>query len=199
MTPRFVIAPLVPVIVAVALALQGCVAAAVGGGATVGVAVAQERSVADAIDDTAIHAAVNHQLLQKDVDLFRKVGVEVIEGRVLLTGKVKKPEHRIEAVRLTWQAEGVKEVINEIQVTDKDGVADFARDAWISTQLKTKLLFDKHISAINYNIETVNNVVYIIGIAQDKDELERATNHARTIPHVRKVVSHVRLKGAPKT
>lgn len=199
MTLRIVIAPLVPVIVVVALALQGCVAAAVGGAATVGVAAAQERSMADAVDDATIYATVNHQLLQKDVKLYTKVGIEVVEGRVLLTGKVSKPEHRIEAVRLTWQADGVKEVINEIQVTDKDGITDFARDAWISTQLKTKLLFDKQISAINYNIETVNKVVYIIGIAQDQNELSRATNHARTIPHVRKVVSHVRLKDAPQT
>ncbi len=199
MTPRHVIAPLVPVIVLVALALQCCIAAAVGGGATLGVAAAQERSLADAVDDVAIYAAVNQRLLQKDLDLYASIGIEVIEARVLLTGTVRKPEHRVEAVRLAWQAEGVKEVINEVQVTDKDGITDYARDAWISTQLKTKLMFDKKISAINYNVETVNRIVYIIGIAQDKDELSRATNHARTIPHVRKVVSHVRLKDTPTT
>ena len=199
MTPRHVIARFVPLVALAALALQGCVAAAVGGGATLGVAAAQERSLSDAIDDTAIYASVNSQLLQKDLDLYRKIGVEVLEGRVLLTGSVSKPEHRVEAVRLAWQANGVKEVINEIQVTDKAGIANYARDALITTQLKTKLLFDKEIAAINYNIETVNTVVYIIGIAKDKEELTRAANHARTIPNVSKVVSHVRLKDAPTT
>ncbi len=100
-------------------------------------------------------------------------------------------------MRLAWQAEGVKEVINEIQVTDRGGLVDYARDTWISAQLTTKLLLDKAIKAINYNVETVNGVVYMIGIAQDQAELERATNHARTIPNVAKVVSHVRLKSAP--
>ena len=46
-------------------------------------------------------------------------------------------------------------------------------------------------------VDTVNGVVYLIGIAHDRKELERATNHARAVPYVRKVVSHVRLMTAP--
>ena len=197
MTPRHVIAPLIPLVALTALALQGCVGAVVGGAAAVGVATAQERSIGDALDDAVIYANVNHELLEKDVDLYRAIGIEVVEGRVLLTGVVRSPDDRVEAVRLAWQAPGVKEVINEIQVTDKSTLADFARDSWISTQLKSKLLFDKRIRDINYNVETVNGVVYMIGVAQDQAELERATNHARTIRHVRQVVSHVRLKAPP--
>lgn len=202
MTPRHVIAPLIPLVALTALtalALQGCVAAVVGGGATVGVAAVQERSIGDALDDAVIYTNVNHELLEKDIDLYRAIGIEVVEGRVLLTGSVRSPDDRVEAVRLAWQAAGVKEVINEIQVTDKSTLADFARDSWISTQLKSKLLFDKRIRDINYNVETVNGVVYMIGVAQDTAELERATNHARTIRHVRQVVSHVRLKAPPES
>ncbi len=190
-------APFVVVIAFAAVVLGGCAGAAVGGAAIVGVTVAEERSVGDAIDDTVILASVNHQLFQADIELFRAVGVEVVEGRVLLTGNVAMPDDRVEAVRLAWQVEGVNEVINEIQVTDRGGIVDYGRDTWISAQLRTKLLLDKEIRAINYNVETVNGVVYMIGIAQDQAELERATNHARTIPNVAKVISHVRLKGAP--
>ncbi len=190
-------APFVVVIASAAVVLGGCVGAAVGGAAIVGVTVAEERSVGHAIDDTVILASVNHQLFQADIELFRAVGVEVVEGRVLLTGSVAEPDDRVEAVRLAWRAERVSEVINEIQVTDRGGIVDYGRDTWISAQLKTKLLLDKEIRAINYNVETVNGVVYMIGIAQDQAELERATNHARTIPNVAKVISHVRLKGAP--
>ena len=194
--PRF--APLVMLLALGFPALQGCAGPGVvaGGAATVGVTVAQERSPGAAVDDLIITTAVSHYLFRKDIELFRAVNVEVVEGRVLLLGGVKDPDDRVEAVRLAWQAEGVKEVINEIQVTDRGGLVDYARDTWISAQLTTKLLLDKAIKAINYNIETVNGVVYMIGIAQDQAELERATNHARTIKHVRKVISHVRLKDA---
>ena len=44
--------------------------------------------------------------------------VEVHEGRVLLAGQVEHPAMRVEAVRLAWQVDGVREVIDEIQVAE---------------------------------------------------------------------------------
>ena len=85
-------------------------------------------------------------------------------------------------------------MINEIKVTEEGSVGNYARDVWISTQLRTKILFDKEISSINYNIETVDQTVYLMGIAQDQAELDRVTAHARNLAHVRKVISHVRIK-----
>ena len=183
----------------VSLGLAGCTvpAAGIGAGATAGVAVAQERSVGNALDDGVITITVSSNLLQYNIDLFQAVDVEVVEGRVLLTGKVEQPDHRVQAVRLAWLADGVVEVLNEIQVTDEGGIVNYARDTWIGTQLRTKLLLDMAVRAINYNIEVVNGVVYMIGIARDQGELERVTNHARTIKNVIKVVSHVRIVGAP--
>ena len=121
----------------------------------------------------------------------------LIGAAAKLSGIVPTPVERIEAVRLAWQADGITEMINELQVTDDSGVVDYAKDIWISAQLKTMLLFDKQIHATNYNVETVNGSVYMIGTARDVPELERATNHARTIKGVRNVISHVRLKNAP--
>ncbi len=187
--------PLIPLLAAAAgLALSGCTSAVLGGGAAVGVAAAQERSVGAAVDDTVIYTDITARIFAKNVDLFSAVGVEVVEGRVLLTGSVKRPEDRVEAVRLAWQVKGVREVINEIQVSDTSSLSNFARDSWISAQLRSKLLLDKQIESLNYNVETVNGIVYMIGIAQNEAELKRATNLARTIPHVREVVSHVRIK-----
>ena len=177
------------------LGLAGCTlpGAVAGGTATAGVAVAQERSIGNAIDDTVITTVVSTNLLQYHIDLFQAVDVEVVEGRVLLTGKVERPDDRVEAVRLTWLANGVVEVLNEIQVTDESGIINYFRDVWIGAQLRTTLLLDEEVRAINYNIEVVNGVVYMIGIARDQTELERVTNHARTIQNVARVVSHVRV------
>ncbi len=189
--------PTAAVLAALLLALAACspLGVAVGGVATVGVAAVQERSVGDAIDDLTIKIDVNEHLFRADEKLFSAVSVEVVEGRVLLTGHVPAPEDRIEAVRLAWQASGVKAVLNEIQVTDKGGLGNYLRDVAISNELRGKLLFDREIAAVNYNVETVNQVVYLIGIAQDQAELDRAIGHARTIRYVDKVVSHVVLKG----
>jgi osmotically-inducible protein OsmY len=180
-----------------AAAVQGCTPAGiiVGGAATAGVVAAQERSVGAAIDDLAIRTEINHYLFQADEKLFSAVSIDVIEGRVLLTGHVPKPEDRVEAVRLAWQAAGVKEVLNEIQVTEKGGIGNYLRDVAIANELRADLLFDGAILSINYNVEVVNQVVYLIGIAQDQVELDAVIAHARAIRYVERVVSHVRLKG----
>lgn len=189
---------MLPALLLASLGLGGCVGAAIGAGAAGGIAVAQERSLGSAIDDNVIQANVNHQLLQHSEALFSKVGTEVIEGRVLLTGVVSTPDDRVTATRLAWKAKGVKEVLNEIEVNDKSALTNIAKDGWITAQLHARMLADQQVRDINYSVETVNGVIYLFGIAQDEGELKRVTAHARNIKGVNKVVSHVVLKTDPR-
>ena len=99
---------------------------------------------------------------------------------------------------MAWQAKGVREVLNELEINDQSSLRNYAKDVWITTQLKIKLLGDAEISGINYSVDTLNGVVYLFGIAQSQAELDRATGHARNISGVSKVVSHVILKDDPK-
>jgi osmotically-inducible protein OsmY len=177
------------------LGLGGCGAALFGAGATLGIASQQEKGIGGTISDTAIRAEINQLWFHHDVELFQRVRLSVQEGRVLLTGSVPDPDTRVDAVRLAWQADGVREVINEIAVEDTGGIGDWARDRWISTQLRSRLLFDPEIASFNYSIDTVNGVVYLMGVAQSRTELDRVTGHARNLAHVRQVVSYVRIKG----
>lgn len=181
-----------------ALQLQGCVEAAVGAGATVATAAAEERGLKGAALDTRTRAEINALWLDHDEEMYRKVNLSVIEGRVLLTGTLPTQQMRLDAVRLAWQATGVKEVINELQVSESGGITGFARDNWITTQLKTRLLFDKHVQSINYSVETVGGTVYLMGIAQDSGELDRVQNYARNLAYVKRVVSYVRMKDDPR-
>ncbi len=176
------------------LTLSACTELVIGAATTTGVAIAEERSVGDAVDDLTIRAELNHLFFRDNVELYRDVSFSVVEGRVLLKGTVTTPENRIHALRLAWRAAGVREVINEIQVTDDSGILDYARDTWISAQLKAKLLVDGDVLSINYSVETVNGTVFLLGIAQDETELARVTEHARGIEDVKRVVSHVVMK-----
>jgi osmotically-inducible protein OsmY len=179
-------------------ALQGCVAAAVGAGATAGVAASQERGIKGATSDTGIRAEINHYWLQKDEKLFLNCNLQIHEGRVLVTGAVKDADTRAEAIQLAWKAKGVREVINEIEVTNEGGVGAYARDTAIVTELRSRLLFAKDIDSVNYSIESVNGVVYMLGVAQSQAELDKALNIARNVNYVRRVVSHVLLKDDPR-
>jgi len=184
------------VVPVIALLLTGCVGVAVGAGAGAGVGAYEERGIDVAAMDLKLEAQIVSLWLNENKNLPVKLGVEAYEGRILLTGVATDPKMRADAVRLAWKVVGVKEVINEIQVASDSDVVDLARDSWITTQLKTKLTLDKKIMAVNYAIETVNGIVYLIGIAQNQAELDRVIAHSRTISYVCRVISHVRVKGA---
>ncbi len=175
------------------LSLAGCTTFAMSGVTTAGYTMAEERTVGHVIDDASIAAQINSNFLQKDVnELFQKVGVTVIEGRVLLTGSVNRPEARVEAVRIAWHPKGVKEVLNEIQIS-KVNPKQYAQDVFISAQVKSRMLLDRDIRSINYNVETVNGVVYLIGLARGQEELTRVTDITSRVKGVKKVVSHVQV------
>lgn len=176
------------------LLVSGCAPVVIGTGAAVGVTAAQERGVKGALDDTAVRADINDRWFKDDHAAYSGINLQVQEGRVLLTGSVQDPEVRLKAVRLAWQAAGVQEVINEIEVRDSGGLTDAAQDTWISTKLRTRLIGDNAVKSRNYSIETVNGTVYLIGIAQNREELDRVIAHARDVSYVKRVVDYVRIK-----
>ena len=178
------------------LLLSGCTAV-VGAGAGVGVAAVQERGIKGRTEDLRLEALVLKRFLNTGLKLINSIGVEVYEGRVMLTGATKNTKLSDEALKLAWQVNGVKAVINEIQLDKNATATDFAQDAWITTQLKSNLTFDPDILAVNYVVETVKGTVYLIGIARNQPELDRVVAHASAIKHVINVISHVRLKKKP--
>ena len=172
---------------------SGCTAL-VGSGATIGVAAVQERGIKKRVKDLKIEALVLEQFIKAGLKLTATIGAEVYEGRVLLTGASKNTKITDQAVKLAWTINGVKEVINEIQVGRSSTVSNFAQDTWITAQIKSNMTFDPGIYSINYTVETVNGTVYLIGIAQNKIEHDQAKQHAAKAKFVRNVISHVRIK-----
>ena len=176
--------------------LAGCSTVAVGtsAGAVVAGAAAEERGITGVVGDLTISTTITKLWLEHGADLITRLDATVKEGRVLLTGIVPTQQKRMAAVRLVWRARGVKSVINEIEVSSAGGIATYARDSWITTQLVSRLSLDLRVKSINYSIETVNSTVYVMGIAQNQAERERVANHARQVRYVRRVVNHARLK-----
>jgi len=50
----------------------------------------KEKGIKEAISDGMIDAGINKEFLNHDINMFLNVKIEVVEGRVLLTGSVKK-------------------------------------------------------------------------------------------------------------
>jgi len=177
--------------------MQACtpIGVAAGAGASLGIAAVQEGGIRTAVSDANIRLQIHDLWFKHNFDMYRMVDMTVKEGRVLVTGTVRNPDMRVDAVRLAWQAEGVRQVINEINVAKSEGVTGLIKDTWITGSLRTKLTFDKEVQSINYSIDTVKGTVYLMGIAQNEFEKGRVVDHARNMSHVDSVVSYVRLRG----
>jgi osmotically-inducible protein OsmY len=170
------------------------VGTAVGVGATVVNMAMEERGLIHAVNDDAIWLGINNRLYANDRQLFEKVSLQVHEGRVLLSGYVQKPEDRVEALKLAWMSDGVREVNNQIRIGPSLDLADYAEDAYLIQRLRLVYLVDEGIRANNFSVDCIRSTVYLVGVAQDQAELQRAIDHARDIPYVQNVVADVRLK-----
>jgi osmotically-inducible protein OsmY len=154
----------------------------------------EERSFNNFVEDTIILAQLKNAYFSNNEKIFFNVSVEVTEGRVLLTGSVEQIDERIEATKLAWGIEGVNEVINEIQISNDEGILDYADDLIMKTKINAKLLLDKDILNLNYSVEVVNGIVYLIGIAQSKEELNSVIDISENTYGVQNVINYVRLK-----
>lgn len=178
--------------------VTGCLAPLViGGGAAIGTLAVREKGVTGTMSDSQISVVIKAKLYSYDPDLHARVTVNVEGGEVLLTGSVQNQEWPVEAERIAWEASGVKKVLNNIQVVDNDeiGIGIYAQDSWITTQLKSKLLFGDDIRSLNYSIKTVGGVAYILGVAQSKEELDKVLDIASKTSGVTKVVNYTRVRG----
>jgi osmotically-inducible protein OsmY len=176
--------------------LSGCIAVAATG-AVAGVSAArQERSFGAAIDDRVIKTTLDARLRKESIKLFG-VYTTVIEGRVLLAGRAGEPETRLEATRVAWTVEGVRKVDNDIQVADSGGWLDRPADLIMRSRLAAVLLADKSIKDVNYTTDVVHGIVYLMGVGQDQDEVDRVIAHAHKLNGAKRVENYVVLKDDP--
>jgi osmotically-inducible protein OsmY len=181
------------------LALGGCVGALVVGGlgaaAGGGYAAAQERGVNGAVDDYQVKADIEEGLMKAELQLQGRITATVYGGRVLLTGHVPSQQIKAAAEQVAGKTHDVRAVYDEIEVVQTEGMWNAANDAWITAQLRSQLVLDADVRSVNYTIDTMNGSVYLIGSARSQAELDRATQIARYVPGVSRVVSYVEIRG----
>jgi osmotically-inducible protein OsmY len=199
--PRFHRLLAISCVLAMPMALGGCVGALVLGGlgaaAGGGYVAGQERGVDGAASDFAVKTDIEKAFIETNPQLQIGVTTTVYGGRVLLTGRVPSEQLKMVAAQIAGRTHDVRTVYNELEIAPKD-VWDDTKDAWITTRVRSEMVLDPDIRSVNYTIDTANGAVYLIGSARSQGELDRATRIARYVPGVRRVVSYVELRsGAP--
>ena len=176
-----------------ALALSGCVNAAIGIGTAAVAASTTEKGLSTSVSDSVIQAKLSDSFIQTSQSLFLNVETSVNNGSVLLTGKLKTQDEKITATRLSWEIKGVREVINEIQLSETSSLKSSAKDLAASAQLRAALIRDPEISSLNFSIDVVNGIVYLSGVAETEQERERVVAHAQELRFAKQVVSYIIL------
>ena len=182
----------------ISLLNTSCTQVVIGGAASGGMILVQERTAEQAAKDILIKTRLEESFFSTNYDeIFSKIKIIVFEGKVLLVGTVKNSDAKETADSLAWKINNVKEVANYI-VVGKTNVIDYLKDARISLEFKAKLLTDKDISEVNYSSTTENRVLYIIGVSQNENELKKVLNHASNVAGVKKIVNLVIDKNSPE-
>ena len=164
------------------------------GGGTAMVVAEGDRTLGTVVDDATIKINIAAKFLNAGNNLFVDINTTVLEGRVLLTGLIDNQELRIEAVRLVWEIEGVREVINEIEIGNREGIKDYAKDLWINTQARGLAAKTIGLRAVAYNFETINGKIYIAGITTKPDQLDMLIESLKTIKGVTEIINYVIVK-----
>ncbi len=151
------------------------------------------RTIGMQIDDTIMQKNLSARLALADKKYFLSVQSEVLDGRIFLSGKVEEAEEKIKITKMAWETKGVRSVKNAITIKGQSNFKSTAKDIFITSQLRTALIFNKKTKARNYTLETVNKNVYIFGIAMDQTEKEEVINEANKIYDVEEVIPSIYL------
>ena len=151
------------------------------------------RTIGMQIDDTIMQKNLSARLAFTDKKYFISIQSEVRDGRIFLTGKVDEPEEKIKITKMAWETKGVRSVKNAITIKGQSNFKNTAKDILITSQLRTSLILNKKTKARNYTLETINQNIYIFGIAMDREEKQQVINEASKIYDVKEIYPSIYL------
>ena len=171
--------------------LSGCFAAVVGGAAAGAGAAHDRRSFGTVVGDRNIQLSA-YDNLNKDKELALKnnVSITVYNGVMLLAGEVRTAELKERAERRASGFDGIRRVVNDIEIREPEGFWSRRRDDTINVHAKTALLDIVDIEGFDptrVNLTTVHRTVYVMGFVT-REEAERVIEVVRNVNGVEKVV-----------
>ena len=174
------------------VSLSACVGSSSGGVFGSGVSIALDpRTLGTQIDDSIMQKNLIARLALFEKKYFISISVKVLDGRIFLGGKVDEAEEKLKITKMAWETKGARSVKNNIAIKRKFSFKNSATDVLITSQLRTFLILNKNVKAANFNIDTINQKVYIFGIAHTENEKKIIIEEAKLIGDVKDVVTSI--------
>jgi hyperosmotically inducible periplasmic protein len=136
----------------------------------------------------------------------------VNDGVVLLSGKANSADEHLEAIQTARAVPGVRKVESEItspdRMADEDirrrqgaptagvksrSVGQTAKDAWITSDVKLRMIADDKTPATDINVDTRNGIVTLFGAVPSQTAKAAAETDARKVNGVTRVVNELEI------
>lgn len=157
-------------------------------------------NMAQHFDDATLTATIKSKLLWNSVTEGLNIDVSAAKGVVTLKGQAKDAEAKQLAGSLASNTDGVTEVNNLISLSARDtqaikeqnqaqanSVREEFSDAWITSKVKSSLIYSRNLDGLNIKVDTKSGVVSLDGVVANYAEKELAVEIARNIRGVKGV------------
>lgn len=151
-------------------------------------AAGDRRTISTFIDDQAISMKAGIAII-KDPELRKKSHISLLSynNSLLMVGQAPDKTLKLRAEQLLEKIPEIENIYNEVSITSPITLKKRAKDAWITTQVKTKLTTAKMLGPNKIKVITENGTVYLMGLLTKKEE-EVATNIVEKIKNVVEIV-----------
>ena len=93
------------------------------------------RTIGMQIDDSIMQKNLKARLSLHNKIYLLGIQVEVIDGRIFLSGKVNDPEEKLKITKMAWETNGARSVKNAVTIKGKSNFKSTAKDAVSYTHL----------------------------------------------------------------
>jgi hyperosmotically inducible periplasmic protein len=144
----------------------------------------------DRIESAAKKSYVFKTYLKDDA-----IKTESKNGAVTLTGTVAEAAHKSLAENTVESLPGVKSVDNQLKVKGESPAEH--SDGWLSTKVKTTLLFHRNVSSTGTDVYVKDGVVSLRGEASSMAQKELTTEYAQDVEGVKEVKNEMTIAKTP--
>lgn len=159
-----------------------------------------ERNYSEVVEDASITAAVKSKLLWSKHAPGLSVNVKTISGKVILLGSVNSSSAKKTAGLLASNTQGVVTVDNRLAVEETEktmvmasateeaiGLGQRISDSWITTKVKSTLMYAGNINGSDISVTTKDGVVSLNGKVASGVEHALAVELAKNVQGVTRV------------
>jgi osmotically-inducible protein OsmY len=134
--------------------------------------------------DTRIETSAKQSYVFKTYLKADDIKIQSVDGVVSLTGTVSEESHKSLAQETVASLPGVKSVDNKLEIKGESPAEN--SDAWITTKVKTMLLYHRNVSGMT-EVNTKDGIVTLQGEAASQAQKDLTTEYVKDVEGVKGV------------